>query len=300
MANQSAKIDVNSRKTLLAVTDDSNAEIRRLLVDPTTGRLKVTAIITAMDAIYIADGSVSNAEFETLDGVTSGIQGQLNAKVNLDQTVAQTIGNTTNRLLALWATDVAVTNTITGSISGNAGTVTNGVYITGNQSIAGIKTFSDATEASNATTGGTVISGGLAVAKRVYSTDMTVTNKITGSISGNCDGNAGTVTGGVYTTGNQSIAGIKTFSDATEASNATTGGTVVSGGLAVAKRVYATDMTVTNKITGSISGNSDGNAGTATKLAATKNINEVAFDGSADITVYDLSTANWLNNQIFN
>jgi hypothetical protein len=99
-----------------------------------------------------------------------------------------------------------------GSCTGNAGTVTNGVYTTSNQSIAGIKTFSDATEASNATTGGTVVSGGLAVAKRVYATDMTVTNAISGSITGNaggssasCTGNAATVTNGVYTTNNLSV-----------------------------------------------------------------------------------------------
>lgn len=42
----------------------------------------------------------------------------------------------------------------------------------------------------------------------------TFSNKITGSISGNCDGNAGTVTNGVYTTGNQTIGGTKTFSSA--------------------------------------------------------------------------------------
>lgn len=66
-------------------------------------------------------------------------------------------------------------STIVGSVSGNAGTVTNGVYNTGNQTIAGIKTFS---------------------------------STIVGSVSGN----AGTVTGGVYTSGDQTIAGIKTFS----------------------------------------------------------------------------------------
>jgi hypothetical protein len=40
-------------------------------------------------------------------------------------------------------------------------------------------------------------------------------------------------------------------------------------------------LTVTNTITGSVSGN----AATATKLATARNINSVAFDGSADITV---------------
>jgi hypothetical protein len=64
------------------------------------------------------------------------------------------------------------------NISGNAGTVTNGVYITGNQTVNGTKTFS---------------------------------NTIQGSISGN----SGTVTNGVYTIGNQTITGVKTFSDNT-------------------------------------------------------------------------------------
>jgi hypothetical protein len=66
-------------------------------------------------------------------------------------------------------------STVSGSITGNAGTVTNGVYTTGDQTIGGTKTFS---------------------------------STITGSISGN----AGTVTNGVYTSGDQTIAGTKTFS----------------------------------------------------------------------------------------
>ena len=82
------------------------------------------------------------------------------------------------------------TNTYLTSLNG-------AVLTTTNQSIAGIKTFSDTTEATNTTTAGTIVSGGLAVAKRVYALDMTVTNAITGSISGN----AGTVTNGVYATG---------------------------------------------------------------------------------------------------
>ena len=42
----------------------------------------------------------------------------------LDQSTPQTIGDTTNRLLKLWATDITVTNAITGSVTGNAGTAT--------------------------------------------------------------------------------------------------------------------------------------------------------------------------------
>lgn len=85
-------------------------------------------------------------------------------------TVAGTLGVTG----VLTATGGVVGN-VTGNVSGNASTVTNGVYTTGDQTIAGNKTFS---------------------------------NTIIGSISGN----AATVTDGVYTTGTQTINGTKNFS----------------------------------------------------------------------------------------
>lgn len=46
-------------------------------------------------------------------------------------------GNVTGNLLG------NVTGDVTGNVSGNAGTVTNGVYTTGNQTIGGTKTFSN-------------------------------------------------------------------------------------------------------------------------------------------------------------
>jgi hypothetical protein len=62
MSNENAKIDNNFKKTLLGVTDDASAELRRLLVDPTTGRLKVSAIIT------------TGAGITTLNGLSGAIQ----------------------------------------------------------------------------------------------------------------------------------------------------------------------------------------------------------------------------------
>ena len=50
--------------------------------------------------------------------------------LHLDQTTPQTIGSTGSRLSKLWATDIAVTNAITGDITGNAGTVTNATLTT--------------------------------------------------------------------------------------------------------------------------------------------------------------------------
>lgn len=46
MANEQAARDQNYVTTLLGVTDDANAEVRRLLVDATTGRLKVSATLS--------------------------------------------------------------------------------------------------------------------------------------------------------------------------------------------------------------------------------------------------------------
>jgi hypothetical protein len=51
-----------------------------------------------------------------------------------------------------------------------------------------------------------------------------------------------------------------------------------ANGVPIFRAVLATDIPILNQ-------NTTGNAGTATKLAATKNINGVAFDGTSDITI---------------
>lgn len=51
--------------------------------------------------------------------------------ITVSQSVAQTIGSTGSRLTKLWATDITVTNAITGSITGNAATVTTNANLTG-------------------------------------------------------------------------------------------------------------------------------------------------------------------------
>jgi hypothetical protein len=54
----------------------------------------------------------------------------LTGAVLTDQTTPQTIGLIGARLAMLWATDITCTNAIAGSVTGNAGTVTNGVTAT--------------------------------------------------------------------------------------------------------------------------------------------------------------------------
>ena len=104
---------------------------------------------------------------------------------------------------------------VTGNVSGNAGTVTNGVYTTGNQTIGGTKTFSNPIVGSVTGNAGTATA--LQTARTIggVSFDGTANINLPGvNTTGNQDtsGNAGTVTNGVYTTGTQTITGNKTFS----------------------------------------------------------------------------------------
>ena len=76
---------------------------------------------------------------------------------------------------------------------------------------------------------------------------------------------------------------ITAIADAGTLSGTTLNGTILNSSLTSVGTLAS--LTVTNPITGSVTGN----AATATKLAATKNINEVAFDGSADISIVALA-----------
>jgi len=127
--------------------------------------------------------------------------------------------------------DLTTSNIYSINISGNAATVTNGVYTSGSQTITGTKTFSS-------------------------------------TISGSIDGNAATVTNGVYTSGNQTIAGVKTFSSTIVGSINGNAATVTNGVYISGDQTIAGIKTFSSKINGSISGNCDGNAATATSATS--------------------------------
>jgi len=152
--------------------------------------------------------------------------------------------------------DLITDNIYSISISGNAATVTNGVYTTGAQTIAGVKTFSS-------------------------------------TISGSIDGNAATVTNGVYTTGAQTIAGVKTFSSTIVGSINGNAATVTGGVYTSGDQTIAGTKTFSSKITGSISGNCDGNAATATSAGS-------ATTATTAAAATTLVTANWTVEEVGN
>lgn len=111
--------------------------------------------------------------------------------------------------------------------------------------------------------------------------ELTLTTTVTGILKGNATAISAATAGTDYVVGSTGLAGGQTIAGGTlttqnlslrpnaadlttgavahlgmlEATNTTTGSVTVAGGLAVAKRVYALDMTVTNTITGTTSGN---------------------------------------------
>tara|TARA_R110002073_G_scaffold295606_2_gene461508 strand:+ start:1905 stop:2768 length:864 start_codon:yes stop_codon:yes gene_type:complete len=122
---------------------------------------------------------------------------------------------------------------IVANITGNAGTVTNGVYDTGNQTIAGTKTFSTAIAGSVTGNAGTVTGGVVITGNQTIGGTKTFSTTITGAVSGN----AGSVTNGIYTSSNVTAlndvtsAGSGAIITATERTKLTNIGTIISGSL---------------------------------------------------------------------
>lgn len=135
-------------------------------------------VATAFNETFLRDGTAEATANLPMDGfkltglgagTTAGDSARYDELAALDAAAVKLTGNQTIAGTKTFSSPIAA------DITGNAATVTNGVYTTGDQTIAGTKTFSSA-------------------------------------IAGNITGNAATVTNGVYTTGDQTIAGVKTFS----------------------------------------------------------------------------------------
>ena len=97
----------------------------------------------AIDASKIHDGSVSNTEFGYLDGVTSGIQGQLDGKQPLDSDLTALAGLSTTGIVVRTGAGTAATRTLvagTGISLTNANGVAGDITITSTITVNSFKT----------------------------------------------------------------------------------------------------------------------------------------------------------------
>ena len=94
-----------------------------------TDGTKFNIIEHNVDGAVTGPASAVSGNIATFSGSTgkliadSGVA--ISAFVTKDQTTGQTIGDTTNRLTKLWATDITCTNAIAASITGSAASATN-------------------------------------------------------------------------------------------------------------------------------------------------------------------------------
>ena len=275
----------------------------------TNGVYTTSSVTDLNDVTSAGSGSIITSDERTkLSGIETG------ADVT-DATNVAAAGAVMNSGDQTIAGTKTFSSTIDGSINGNAVTVTNGVYTTSSVTVlndvtsagsgsiitsdertklSGIETGADVTDATNVAAAGAVMNSG----------DQTIagTKTFSSTIDGSINGNAATVTNGVYTTssvtdlndvtsaGSGSIitsdertklSGIETGADVTDATNVAAAGAVMNSG----DQTIAGTKTFSSTIDGSI----NGNAATATTLANVRTINGVSFDGSANISTVPVS-----------
>ena len=209
-----------------AIGDDAN-----YAATVTTALATKQASITTsarLNANLIHDGSVSNTIFGRLANVTDDIQAQLNAKqasltstgsgeviTSLERTNFKDVSNNAVRITGnqTIAGVKTFTSDITGTLAGKAATADalhtartiHGVSFNGTADIDLSEVIADTVGAmfsSNTETGITA----------TYEDSDNTIDLVVGTLNQDTTGNAATVTNGVYTTGNQTIAGSKTFS----------------------------------------------------------------------------------------
>jgi len=128
---------LGSEQRLVRETEFNNAVTRIGNVEVSTGSLNsfTSSINTTIKSKLNSDGVISGSA--QVDGSLLGS----NKTITIGST-SITLGGTATSLTGLTSvTSTAFTGSLQGGVSGNAATVTNGVYTTGDQTISGAKTF---------------------------------------------------------------------------------------------------------------------------------------------------------------
>ena len=138
---------------------------------------------------------------------------------------------------------LASNNTDVGGIDIAEGCAPSGINNAIREVMAQVKDMVTGADGDSQTIGGNLSVTGTSTLSGAVTAPAGITGNLIGTVTGNVTGNAGTVTNGVYTIGNQSIAGTKTFSSS------------ILGNLT---------GNVTGNVTGTVTGNVTGNSGTVT------------------------------------
>lgn len=146
------------------------------------GQASSTNLTSLAGLSYVSASFVKMTAAGTFSLDTNTYLTSLSGAVLTDQTSGQTVGTTGARLTKLWATDITVTNAITGSVTGNAGTVTNATLTTAltNNGGAGTLTWPAAGTTLTIPTGGGTLGSAAFTASTAYQASNTNLSSLAG------------------------------------------------------------------------------------------------------------------------
>ena len=277
-----AMLTGNTETDITVTHDDANDKIN-FVVSVSAGNLP-----SSIDAAKIANGNVSNAEFETLDGVTSGIQSQIDTKLAKG-------GDTMTGVLAMGNNAITTSSTVDGRDLGTDGSKLDGIEAgaTADQTASEIRTLVESATDSNVFTDADHTK--LNAIEASATADQTDA-EIRAAVEAASDSN-------VFTDADHTkLNGIEASADVTDATNVTAAGALMDSELADVAAVKGINqaLTTTSSPTfAGITGPLTGNASTASALGTARTINlggevtgSASFDGSQDITITGTIAAN--------
>ena len=277
-----AMLTGNTETDITVTHDDANDKINFVV------SVSASNLPTSIDATKIANGNVSNAEFETLDGVTSGIQSQIDTKLAKG-------GDTMTGVLAMGNNAITTSSTVDGRDLGTDGAKLDGIEsgATADQTASEIRTLVDSATDSNVFTDADHTK--LNAIEASATADQTDA-EIRAAVEAASDSN-------VFTDADHSkLDGIEASADVTDATNVTAAGALMDSELAdiaAVKGINQALTTTSSPTFAGITGPLTGNASTASALGTARTINlggevtgSASFDGSQDITITGTIAAN--------
>ena len=277
-----AMLTGNTETDITVTHDDANDKINFVV------SVSASNLPSSIDAAKIANGNVSNAEFETLDGVTSGIQSQIDTKLAKG-------GDTMTGVLAMGNNAITTSSTVDGRDLGTDGAKLDGIEsgATADQTASEIRTLVDSATDSNVFTDADHTK--LNAIEASATADQTDA-EIRAAVEAASDSN-------VFTDADHSkLDGIEASADVTDATNVTAAGALMDSELAdiaAVKGINQALTTTSSPTFAGITGPLTGNASTASALGTARTINlggevtgSASFDGSQDITITGTIAAN--------
>jgi len=277
-----AMLTGNTETDITVTHDDANDKINFVV------SVAAANLPTSIDAAKIANGNVSNDEFQALDGVTSGIQSQLDGKLDV-------AGDTMTGILAMGNNAITTSSTVDGRDLSVDGTKLDAIEAsaTADQTASEIRTLVESATDSNVFTD--------ADHTKLNAIEASATADQTGAeIKSAYEGEADT---NAFTDADHTkLDAIEASADVTDATNVTAAGALMDSectNLAAVKGINQALTTTSSPTFTGVTAALTGNSSTATALATARDIalggevtGTASFDGSANVTITSTIAAN--------